>query len=86
MKTDLNRWNIDAALPEGVDISGGVPSTFAADAYVAIGKAHPDITLAEYNSLYDNIQIFFYGAQLGLDPEDPMAQQAAGLAWRTGLT
>ena len=81
----LKRWNISAVLPAGVDLTGGVPTTFLADAYVAIGKAHPKVKLAEYNSAADGTQIFFYGLQRGLDLRDPMAQQAASLAWRTGL-
>ena len=81
----LKRWNIDAVLPEGVDLTGGVPTTFLADAYVAIGQAYPKVKLAEYNSAADGTQIFFYGLQRGLDLRDPMAQQAASLAWRTGL-
>ena len=80
----LNRWNIDAVLPEGV-LSGGVSTTFLADAYVAIGKAYPDVTLAQYNSLFDGTQISFYGLQLGIDLSDPTAQQAATQAWVAGL-
>ena len=81
----LNRWNIGAVLPEGVDLTNGVPTTFLADAYVAIGKAYPEVMLAEYNSLYDGTQISFYGLQLGLDLNDPAAQQAAAQAWVAGL-
>lgn len=82
----LNRWNIGAVLPEGVDVTEGVPATFLADAYVAIGQAHPEVTLAQYNSLLDDVQIIFYALQLGLDPSDPEAQQIAAEAWVTGLS
>ncbi len=81
----LNRWNIGAVLPDGVDLADGVPTTFLADAYVAIGKAYPDVTLAQYNSAFDNIQILFYGLQLGLDLTDPTAQEAALTGWAMGL-
>ena len=81
----LNRWNVDAVLPEGVDLTGGVPATFLADAYVAIGQAYPEVTLAQYNSLYDGVQIRFYALQLGLDPADPEVQQIAADAWVEGL-
>ena len=83
----LKRWNIDAVLPKGVDLTGGVPTTFLADAYVAIGQTYPKVTLAEYNSALDGTQISFYALQLGLDPSDPTdpAVQAAGRAWAMGL-
>lgn len=81
----LNRWNIGAALPAGVDLTGGVPATFLADAYVAIGQAHPAVTLAQYNSLYDGVQIGFYALQLGLDPEDSEARREAADMWVPGL-
>ncbi len=81
----LSRWNVGAVLPGGVDISGGVPATFLADAYVAIGRAYPEVTLAQYNSLLDRTQIGFYALQLGLDPEDPEALQTAANEWVPGL-
>ena len=81
----LNRWNIDAVLPEEIDLTGGVPATFLADAYVAIGQAYPEVTLAQYNSVLDGVQIRFYALQLGLDPSDPEAQQTAADAWVAGL-
>ncbi len=81
----LNRWNIGAALPDEIDLTGGVPATFLADAYVAIGDAYPEVTLAQYNSAFDGTQIFFYGLQLGVDLTDPTAQQAAAQAWAAGL-
>ncbi len=81
----LNRWNVGAALPEGVDITEGVPATFLADAYVAIGQAYPEVTLAQYNSVLDGVQIRFYALQLGLDPSDPESQQTAADAWAEGL-
>ena len=81
----LNRWNVDAVLPEAVDLTEGVPATFLADAYVAIGQAHPEVTLAQYNSLYDGVQIGFYARQLGLDPEDPEVQREAADLWVPGL-
>ena len=83
----LKRWNINAVLPAGVDLTNGVPTTFLADAYVAIGQAHPKAELAEYNSASDGTQISFYALQLGLDPSDPTdpAVQAAGRAWAKGL-
>ena len=81
----LKRWNISAVLPPGVDLSGGVPTTFLVDAYVAIGKAYPKVTLAEYNSQYDGTQTYFYALQSGLDLSNPTAQQAAAQAWAAGL-
>jgi len=81
----LQRWNIDAVLPKGVDLGSGVPATFLADTYVAIGDARPDVTLAQYNSQYDGTQIYFYTLQLGLDPNDETASQAARQAWVVGL-
>ena len=81
----LKRWNIGAVLPAGVDLTGGVPATFLADAYVAIGKMYPKVTLAQYNSQYDGTQIYFYALQRGLNPNDPAAFQAATLAWVSGL-
>jgi len=81
----LNRWNIGAVLPEGVDLAEGVPATFLADAYVAIGQAHPAVTLAQYNSLFDETQVLFYAIQRGLDLSDPEDQLTAFSDWRTGL-
>ncbi len=81
----LNRWNVGATLPEDVDTTEGVPATFLADAYVAIGQAYPEVTLAQYNSVLDSVQIRFYALQLGLDPFDPEAQQTAADAWVPGL-
>ena len=83
----LKRWNINAVLPPGVDLTNGIPTTFLADAYVAIGQAHPKAKLAEYNSASDGTQISFYALQLGLDPRHPTdpAVQAAGRAWAMGL-
>lgn len=82
----LNRWNIDTVLPDGVDPSGGVPATFLADAYTAIGEAYPDVTLAQYNSAFDGTQIFFYAYQLGGSLPDEAALQEAGQLWNAGLT
>ena len=42
----LRRWNIGAVLPDGVDLSGGVPATFLADACTAIVNTYPEVTLA----------------------------------------
>lgn len=81
----LQRWNIADVLPEGVDLDGGVPATFLADAYAAIGTAYPEVTLAQYNSAVDGTQILFYALQLGLNPEDPADREAAGQAWVAGL-
>ena len=81
----LRRWNIGAVLPDGVDLEGGVPATFLADAYTAIGNAYPEVTLAQYNSLYDRTQIYFYALQLGLNPEDEAALETAGESWVPGL-
>ena len=83
----LKRWNINAVLPPGVDLTNGIPTTFLADAYVTIGQAHPKAKLAEYNSASDGTQISFYALQRGLDPRDPTdpAVQAAGRAWAMGL-
>jgi len=81
----LNRWNIGAVLPEGVDLTGGVPATFLADAYVAIGEAYPEVTLAQYNSALDETQVLFYAIQRGLDLSDPEDQLTAFSDWRAGL-
>ena len=81
----LRRWNIGAVLPNGVDLDGGVPATFLADAYTAIGNVYPEVTLAQYNSGVDITQISFYALQLGLDPTDPEDKVAAGQAWVAGL-
>lgn len=84
----LRRWNIGAVLPEGVDLTGGVPATFLADAYTAVGIAYPEVTLAQYNSAVDITQISFYALQLGLDPADPedaAEVRVAGQAWVAGL-
>lgn len=81
----LRRWNIDEVLPDGVDLTEGVPATFLADAYVAIGTRYPEMTLAQYNSLYDRIQIYFYALQLGLNPENEADLRTAGESWVPGL-
>ena len=84
----LQRWNIGGILPDGVDVSNGVPASFLADAYVAIGQAYDNVTLAQYNSYLDETQIGFYAVQLGLDPEDPddaAAVQQAAATWAAGL-
>jgi hypothetical protein len=81
----LERWNIGAVLPAGVDLDEGVPATFLADAYVAIGEAYPEVPLAQYNSLLDGVQIGFYARQLGLEPTDPVVQERFAEAWVTGL-
>jgi hypothetical protein len=77
----LERWNIAAVLPEGLDLSAGVPATFLADAYVAIGEEHPNVRLAQYNSAFDGIQVYFYARMTGADPRDP----AVAEAWFEGL-
>lgn len=77
----LERWNIAEVLPEGVDLSAGVPATFMADAYIAIGEQHPNVRLAQYNSALDGIQIDFYARMIGADPRDP----AVAEAWFAGL-
>lgn len=81
----LGRWNIGAILPPGVDLGEGVPATFLADAYVEIGQTYPEVTLAQYNSLVDSVQITFYALQLGLEPSDPVVQEQVAEAWVTGL-
>lgn len=81
----LKRWNIGAVLPAGINLSEGVPATFLADAYVANGQAHPNVTLAQYNSYLDSTQIAFYAVQVGLDPSDPADLQQAAAAWTSGL-
>lgn len=81
----LQRWNVEAVLPEGVDLSAGVPASFLAQAYVVTGQAYPNVTLAQYSSFLDGIQILFYSLQAGLDLGNPAEQQAAAEAWTAGL-
>lgn len=81
----LKRWSIGAVLPDGVDVSAGIPATFLADAYVAIGQAHDNVTMAQYNSYLDETQIRFYAVQAGLDITDEADAQQAAAAWTSGL-
>ncbi|ADI14304.1 pectin acetylesterase-family hydrolase [Truepera radiovictrix] len=81
----LNRWNIEGALPAGVDLEEGVPATFLADAYVVIGQQFPEARLSQYNSAFDGVQIAFYARMLERNLQDPEALQEVAEAWFTGL-
>jgi hypothetical protein len=81
----LDRWNIEGVLPDGVDLTEGVPATFLADAYVAIGQQFPEVRLSQYNSALDGVQIGFYARMLGASVQDPEALQEAAEAWFTGF-
>lgn len=81
----LLRWNIGEVLPEGVDLTEGVPATFLADAYVSIGRQYPASRLSQYNSAFDRVQIAFYARQQGLSIRDPEVFQEASEAWFTGF-
>lgn len=85
VENGLDRWNIKGALPDGVDLTEGVPATFLAEAYVAIGQQYPEVRLSQYNSAFDRTQILFYGLQEGRNVQDPEVQAEVAEAWFTGF-
>jgi hypothetical protein len=81
----LERWNIGGVLPEGVNLTEGVPATFLAEAYTAIGQQHPESRLSQYNSAFDGVQIDFFARMQGLSARDPEVRLEVAEAWFTGF-
>ncbi|MGE0789035.1 MAG: pectin acetylesterase-family hydrolase [Sandaracinaceae bacterium] len=70
LSDSLPNWNAQPALPPfvpGLDLP--LDQLALPDLYVAIGRAFPEMRLAQTATQFDNDQIFFYGA-MGGDPND----------------
>ena len=69
--TGIARWNIDgtlARIPDLGDLGDPLPTDLLQRVYRAVGRSFPEMTVSQYNTLFDGVQIFFYRQMGGGDP------------------
>lgn len=59
----FTRWNAEPLLEGLIDVP--LAGLTLNDLYVAVGRAHPELKLAQYNSAFDSVQGFYFEAMGG---------------------
>ncbi len=80
------QWNAEGAFPAFIpglnpEENDVLQTNFLTSIYAQIGEFYPQSVLSQYNTLYDNVQIYFYGLMAGVVP--PTAELSA--AWSNNM-